>query len=325
VANVQTVLRILGNFKRADLRHKDILTRAIIAEHKRHPGPFWTTVLLLAYSPMLGGLRGRILGDAFDREDLDQLVIDTFLSVVTGFPLIEKRSRTFLHLKQFTSQQVFRVIRFRQNEIKQQFERVALAKRLDDFVLFGKIESVETAEDRDEMADFLRNIAIGKEPQDNVALIIDTVIYRKKPTDYVNEQFPSDDPEQQERIYQRIKKQRLRSLKRLRAILQQLFVKSDQTQKNKCGRPSKSRTDQVPKDKAGRSCKVDNRGTMLHTFVSWEAAKHDTICTRQRAPLRRPALRPICNLRKKSEGDLEGSSLFIQLCRTILLCVQFAI
>jgi hypothetical protein len=70
----------------------------------------------------------------------------------------------------------------------------------------------------------------------------------------------------------------------------------------------------------GRSCKVDNRGTMLHTFVSWEAAKHDTICTHQRAPLRRPALRPICNLRKNSEGNLAGSSLFIQLCRTVLLC-----
>jgi predicted AAA+ superfamily ATPase len=59
---------------------------------------------------------------------------------------------------------------------------------------------------------------------------------------------------------------------------------------------------------------------MLHTFVSWKAAKHDTICTHQRAPLRRPALRPICNLRKKSEGNLAGSSLFIQLCRTVLLC-----
>jgi hypothetical protein len=61
---------------------------------------------------------------------------------------------------------------------------------------------------------------------------------------------------------------------------------------------------------------------MLHTFVSWEAAKHDTICTHQRAPLRCPALRPICNLRKKSEGNLAGSSLFIQLCRTVLLCIR---
>ena len=201
IADIHTVLKILGDLKKADLRHKDIITRAIISEHKAHPGPFWTAVLLLAYSPMLGGLRGRIFGDAFDREDLDQLVVDAFLSVVRGFPLIEKRSRTFLHLKQFTSSQVFRIIRSRQNEIKEQQRLINLAQKLDEFDLFGEVETIESDVDRDEMAELLWAVSAGREPFDNVQLVVDTVIYRKKLTDYVNEKFPTADPEQQERVY----------------------------------------------------------------------------------------------------------------------------
>lgn len=221
VADIQVVLRVLGNLKRADLRYKDILTRAIIAEHKANPGPFWTAVLLLIYSPMLGGLRARIFGNAFDREDLDQLVVDAFLSAARVFPLTERRSRTFLFLKYFTSQQVFRVIRTRQKEIKQQHQLITLAQRFDEFDLFGEVDSDESDVDRDDMAEFLTKIASGREPSDNLNLIIDTVIYRKKLTDYVAEKFPCDDPEQQERVYQRIKKQRCRSLGRLRALLLQ--------------------------------------------------------------------------------------------------------
>jgi hypothetical protein len=59
--------------------------------------------------------------------------------------------------------------------------------------------------------------------------------------------------------------------------------------------PHTSAAKEMVGDKAGRSCKVDNRGTMLHTFVSWEAAKHDTI-----------------------------ARINVPLC-AVLLCVQFVI
>ena len=90
VATIHSVLAILGDTGNNALRYKDILTRALIAEHKRNPGAFWTAALLLAYSPMLYRLRGRIMGDAFSSDDLDQLVISAFLDVVKQFPLLQK-------------------------------------------------------------------------------------------------------------------------------------------------------------------------------------------------------------------------------------------
>ena len=70
VATIHAVLAILGDTNSKALRYKDILTRALIAEHKRNPGAFWTATLLLAYSPMLNRLRGRIYGDALFTESL---------------------------------------------------------------------------------------------------------------------------------------------------------------------------------------------------------------------------------------------------------------
>jgi hypothetical protein len=222
VATIHSVLAILGDPGNKALRYKDILTRSLIAEHKRNPGVFWTATLLLAYSPMLNRLRGRIMGDAFSSDDLDQLVIGAFLDVVKGFPLLQKRSRTFLHLRRMTEQKVFKKLRDRQKEIHDQQQLIRLAQRLDELDLFGEIKSEDSDVDREEMAELLLKIAEGKEPSANLELVINTVVYKANLKEYVHQTFPCEDAVQQERVYQRIKRQRLRTLARLKTIIQQI-------------------------------------------------------------------------------------------------------
>jgi hypothetical protein len=227
VATIHTVLAILGDPGNKALRYKDILTRAVIAEHKRNPGAFWTAALLLAYSPMLNRLRGRIMGDAFSSDDLDQLVISAFLDVVKRFPLLQKRSRTFLHLRRMTEQRVFKKIRTRQKEIHDQQQLARLARRLDELDLSGEIKSEDSDVDREEMAELLLKIAGGKEPSANLELVINTVIYKRNLKERVYSTCGSDDPELKERIYQRIKRQRLRTLNRIKTIIGEARLQSD--------------------------------------------------------------------------------------------------
>ena len=227
VPTIDKVLAILADSNSKALRYKDILTRAIIAEHKRNPGAFWTAVLLFAYSPMLSRLRGRIFGNAFDSDDLDQLVIGAFLDVVKQFPLLEKKSRTFLHLRRMTESKVFKKLRARQKEIKEQQQLANLAKKLDEFDLFGEIQPDDDSVDREEMAELLIQIAEGKEPSANLELVINTVIYKCNLKEYVANTYPADNSEQQERVYQRIKRQRLRSINRLKTIVKEACPQSD--------------------------------------------------------------------------------------------------
>ena len=166
------------------------------------------------------------MGDAFSGDDLDQLVISAFLDVVKRFPLLQKRSRTFLHLRRLTESTVFKKVRARQKEIKEQRQLASLAKRLDALDLFGEIAPDDDAVDREEMADLLLEIAEGREPKENVTLVINTIIYKRNLKEYVFRTYPSDDPEQQERVYQRVKRQRLRTVKRLKTIIREACPRS---------------------------------------------------------------------------------------------------
>ena len=101
-------------------------------------------------------------------------------------------------------------------------EAFRLARRLDELDLFGEIKSEDSDVDREEMAELLLKIAGGKEPSANLELVINTVIYKRNLKERVYSTCGSDDPELKERIYQRIKRQRLRTLTRLKTIIQQI-------------------------------------------------------------------------------------------------------
>jgi len=107
---IATVLGALEVKNKKVFAEKEVLARAFIAEVQVCPSSLWTSLLLVCCFPLLGNLRKRIAGDELPAEELDQLVVATFLDVVAGFPLDQYLNRTFLHLRQQIQQQVFRLL-----------------------------------------------------------------------------------------------------------------------------------------------------------------------------------------------------------------------
>ena len=105
--SIATVLGALEVKNKKVFAHKEVLARAFIAEEQACPSALWTSLLLVCCCPMLGNLRKRIAGEELPAQDLDQLVVATFLA---DFPLDRLSDRTFLHLRQQTQRQVFRLI-----------------------------------------------------------------------------------------------------------------------------------------------------------------------------------------------------------------------
>ena len=96
---------------------KESLARVFIAEEQACPGALWTSLLLVCCFPLLGNLRSRVAGVELPAEELDQLVVATFLDVAADFPLERYADRTFMRLRQQTQHRVFKVIaRQRQEE-----------------------------------------------------------------------------------------------------------------------------------------------------------------------------------------------------------------
>ena len=115
---VAPLLAVLADNDCASYAEKEALTRAVIAEQQARPNSFWAALLLVAYYPMLSRLRHRIYGQAVAAEDLDQLVVASFLGVVANYPLDPPLDRTPMRLRQRTERQVFRVVCAEQDELR---------------------------------------------------------------------------------------------------------------------------------------------------------------------------------------------------------------
>jgi hypothetical protein len=107
----EAVLAALADESEAGWAEREALTRALLAEAQARRDPFWAALLVSAYYPMLVRLCSRLRGRGFDVEDVNQLVVSTFLDVVRSFPLDRRQDRTSMHLSQMTRRKVFRALR----------------------------------------------------------------------------------------------------------------------------------------------------------------------------------------------------------------------
>lgn len=220
--SVCEMLDVLADQNSGAALHKDILTQALLAEHKVRPHSFWTSVLTVAYAPMLIRLRYRIRGDAVSSDDLDQLVINTFLEVISGFP-VQQRSRTYLQLRQMTQRQVFKAIRQEQQLQQQQSQLTELTRIIDDFELFEGTSDPYSEVEQEDLAQLLLDLADDVDLPENLDLVIATVIKREKLDHYLERIGAHDGESDRRRVYERFKRRRTRTLNRLREALGEFF------------------------------------------------------------------------------------------------------
>jgi hypothetical protein len=219
-----TILSALAALADDSERHyaeRDAVTRALLAEHQRSPRAFWHAALLLAYAPMLMRLRGRLIGATFTADDLDQLVLESFLRVVSRFPLERRPTRVAMHLRQDTQRAVFRSLCREQDYQKQLLELEEMASRDDDFEVFVPDPGDGTLleDEREELARLLVALGAGTVPEKLLQIVIATELGDERVGTYVKRTHPALEGAAIEAVYQRVKRQRLRTLERLRPVL----------------------------------------------------------------------------------------------------------
>lgn len=217
-ADVASVLAALADDREHTYPERDALTRALLSEHRATGEALWASVLLVAYYPMLSRLRHRLVSDAVPRDELDQVVVTAFLAALGELPIHEQADRVAMRLRQRTERQVFAFLR---KEREQQHP----SADPDDLAMFGT-ESINarrletTDEELFDLALLLERAAEEGIPQSSLEVVAATVLRRELLRSYVDRVAPDDDLER-ERMYQRLKRQRTRVLRRLRTMLGQ--------------------------------------------------------------------------------------------------------
>jgi len=211
--DVASVLVALDDADEASYPAREALTRALIAEHRASGAELWSSTLVVAFSPMLLRLRNRLISDTVCGDELDQLVVTSFLAVLTELPLSERTDRVAMRLRQRTARHVFAFLRKEREQRHSDADVDEMAEADDDAPSRPSID--------ERLYDLARLLQRGAEEgvsPSGLEVIEATVLRRELLRSYVERLVP-DDELARERMYQRLKRQRSRALRRLKALL----------------------------------------------------------------------------------------------------------
>jgi hypothetical protein len=82
---------------------RDAITLALITEHQRAAHPLWQSLLLVAYEPMLAGVRKRL----HDKRDAEARIVLAFLEAIAKVSLAHPPSLLALDLRRSVERSVF--------------------------------------------------------------------------------------------------------------------------------------------------------------------------------------------------------------------------
>ncbi len=108
-STLSALLTTMGDEREATYPEREAITRALMGEHRRTGDGRWASVLVLAYYPMLSRLRHRLVSSSVGRDELDQIVLTSFVTSVAEVPL--ELDRMPMRLRQRTERQVFGFLR----------------------------------------------------------------------------------------------------------------------------------------------------------------------------------------------------------------------
>lgn len=217
-----SVLRALDDARPETYPARDALLRALLAEHQRGASSVWAAALLVAFAPMLRVLRARLRGSAFSADELDQLVVFGFVEALGRCPV--GAGSVCLRLRLDTHRYVMRALSGEQRERREHRALEERARGDEHFVFVGWRTRPDELDDeeRGELEALLRalvgdELVAGSVSEARLAVVIATRIRGEPLSDYLARTAAGrpTDP----RAYQRIKRERSRTLTVLRLLL----------------------------------------------------------------------------------------------------------
>jgi hypothetical protein len=222
LAPYPSILPVLGVLlDESDERYaeRDALTLALVLEQQREPSPLWTSALLIAYAPMLLRLRGLLVGRDVPADDLDMLVVEVFLEVVGNLREPHRPGRTAIRLRRAVRRALFRALDVERGrfDFTDPFDDELELGALGEFVASDGGNEVDDDE-WEEMRRILFDRAAKHLSPERLELVARTCLRGEPLHEYLTRTRPELDAGSRVAEYERLKRERLRTLKKLRAV-----------------------------------------------------------------------------------------------------------
>lgn len=224
-ANVLELVRALECRSRSTFPHREALIRVLIEEAQRDSRGPWSSLLVVAFLPMLSHLRNGLRGEVLDADDLDQLVFACFLDVVAAYRLAVRLDRTAMYLRQDTRRAVLAILGREQRRARDHANLETVARqRFEDPVRMCESGDERNEEDERELAELLDAQLEATGTTVHRELVVETTLGGRSLARFVAEQHPATDGEERKRVYNRLKRRRERTIHRVADALRSLIA-----------------------------------------------------------------------------------------------------
>jgi hypothetical protein len=225
-ASPREVITALASDARRRLPERELIVWSLVSEQRRRPHPVWAAILAAAFAPMLRLLRARLRPDQLNADELNQLVLTTFLFVVTEFPG-RGPGYTAIALRQLTRRAVVNVMRAADDEYEasEPMPPEGLAEvghEHEPGAAFCGPLRKPTLEEADALFELLLETVGTSVPADHLDLVRATMLRGEPLEDYVRRLYPRAPASDQRRLYERVKRRRTRVIQRMREPLARL-------------------------------------------------------------------------------------------------------
>jgi hypothetical protein len=214
-------LAVLNDESETRYPEREAITRALIREYQRGRGAFWASVLTLAFMPMLVRLRCRLVSEHAGSDELNQRVVATFLETVATISLDDRPTRIAMYLRQQTQRGIFARLDGERRERAQHDALCEHAANDPEFSVFEEPhgDGLVDEEEVSDLSESLREIVGDRLPCERVDVVVATYVAGEKLAAFVARTATTDAGESHRRVYQRLKRERLRSCDTIRPLL----------------------------------------------------------------------------------------------------------
>ena len=226
--SVLSLLAVLNDRSANRYVEKEGIVRAVVQEQQEAPHPLWPALLLAAFLPMLTLLRGQLVS-ALPHDELDALVVSSFLEAIDGCPVDEGRRNTIARLRSLTRHVVFDALK-----AEREASRRVLLLPPEDIWRATAGDWPEPRPPRRKPggapaevakgADFLVALVGDRFTEEELLLVAETVVGRVKLRTVVARGMPDASEGELERAYANLKRRHSRLLGRLRRVLSERGV-----------------------------------------------------------------------------------------------------
>jgi len=222
--SIESVLNALADTREETYPERSALIHELVIEQHNEPHPLWAAALLLAFYPMLVRLRSRIAETTVLNDELEQIIVTSFLSVIAQCNPQKIPDRIAVWLKHQTRRRVFKSLSrsrlSQKTEIHDTIDKIIIEKG-SGWPEFKTEDHKDLYNPKDATRAVLALLDYGSELLDAECfdLVITTAYCQKTLISYVRRISTNLDIESSSRLYERTRRRYHRAISRLRASI----------------------------------------------------------------------------------------------------------